>query len=65
MGNNFPPPVPPAMQYVYCDGCGEIVPFVTDFLPADSRNSHSALDIVCKECDLVITTFHESTSPHI
>lgn len=57
--NNWP--------YIWCDNCG-IQPLLVDQLPAGKQkigtaeifNAHKAMDLICYNCKLVITTLHEN-----
>ena len=50
---------------IWCGICDAAKPLLTDEMPADDRNDHAAMDLMCSDCRLVIATLHAPsiTSP--
>ncbi len=42
----------------WCDNCRKTQPLITDVLPANEKNDHAVLDLVCGDCHFVIATLH-------
>jgi hypothetical protein len=43
---------------IWCQVCGSIQDLVLDEMPANDRNDHAAIDLMCGKCRLVIATAH-------
>jgi hypothetical protein len=46
------------VESVWCEDCGEIRPVTYDRMPADERNDHDAIDILCDRHHIVATLHH-------
>lgn len=55
------PTLPDLARYprIWCPLCKANTPLALDEMPANERNDHGAMDLMCGECRLVVATVHE------
>jgi hypothetical protein len=49
---------------IYGDFCKSVQPVSSDVMPADQRNDHAAIDLICATCDFVIVRLHDAPTAH-
>lgn len=47
---------------IWCNQCDALNPLAVDEMPADERNDHGAMDLMCGECRLVVATVHATAT---